>query len=98
MRNIQYEQYSIRREPKGYKKKRVSFADGIIPGYGTSASENSSAEDELNLIKPKKLSSRRQRKKAKDSSYLMYGKEPLSDSFGKENVVDKKVRKLRFNK
>lgn len=68
----------------------VLFADGVAPGDGTSASDNSSNEDDVNLLKPKKLSSRRNRKKVKESTYLMYGN--ISDNI--ENISDKKAREM----
>lgn len=73
----------------------VLFADGIAPGHGTSDSDNNSSDEiGLNLaLKPKKLSSRRQRKKAKDPAYPLYGKDSIPD-FGKENILDKKVHIL----
>lgn len=70
----------------------VLFADGVAPGHGTSASDNSSNEDDLNLLKPKKLSSRRNRKKVKDSTYLMYGN--IAENI--ENIPEKKASEIEL--
>lgn len=63
--------HSLCREANQRFNKKVVFADGIIPGEGTSASENNTDDDEDNVSNfgKKKLSTKQKHKKrARNSS------------------------------
>lgn len=81
------------REQNAQKRRGVLFADGVIPGEGTSASEESAIEDDDNIAKPKKLSSRAKGKKnAKDMALPTFSTVPSSMMFlEKENSFEIKV-------
>lgn len=89
---INYIVYCLfRRDSNVPKRRSVLFADGIAPGDGTSASENSENEDD-NLIKPKKLSARgKQRQNTKDMAMPPFANETTSLFLEKENSLETRV-------
>lgn len=75
-------------------KKTVVFADGIIPGEGTSASDNNSDDDDQ--FSTKKMIARSKHKKrikSQSGGSSSFGVASLSIS-NKENALDKKVKML----
>lgn len=75
------------------------FADGIAPGHGTSASENSENDaDDTIIIKPKKLSTRTKNKKDRKNhtNLSSLSSESTSLFLDKENIIDAKVSAIIF--
>lgn len=83
---------SFRRDLNVQKRRSVLFADGIAPGDGTSASENSENEDD-NLTKPKKLSARgKHRQNPKDTTTMSsFTTETTAMFLEKENLLETSV-------
>lgn len=79
------------RTRSGDRRKVVVFADGIAPGEGTSASENSSFEDDNNPLKSKKLSTRAKNKKSSKNSTSPPSNDMVNSFLCKENAFDLKV-------
>lgn len=81
------------RERNAQKRRGVLFADGVVPGEGTSASDDSGNEDVDNVSKPKKLSARAKGKKsAKHMASPPFSTAPTSMMFlEKENSFETKV-------
>lgn len=76
------------RAATGLRRKAVLFADGVAPGDGTSASDNSSNEDD-DVLKSKKLQSRAKNKKHSKNSPTP--SDSVNSFLGKENSFDFKV-------
>lgn len=73
------------------KRRGVLFADGVIPGEGTSAEESANENDD-NIIKPKKLSSRaKDKKNGKNLVMPPFANESTPMFLEKENSFEIKV-------
>lgn len=88
------------REQNAQKRRGVLFADGVVPGEGTSASDDSGNEDVDNVSKPKKLSARAKGKKnAKHTASPPFSTAPTSMTFlEKDNSIEIKVIVHRYFK
>lgn len=92
--------FQFHRDSSTLKRRGVLFADGIAPGDGTSASENSETEADDSIIKPKKLSTRAKNKKDQKINTILppLPSEPIPMFLDKENSLEAKVNLLHMIK
>lgn len=79
---------SIFRELTTHRKKIVVFADGIMPGEGTSASENSSDGDEFST---KRAIARSKNRKRNPRNSPSISPNDINSAIDKENSDENKV-------
>lgn len=96
--NCHFPSFFFCREQNAQKRRSVLFADGVVPGEGTSASDDSGNEDADIVSKPKKLSARAKGKKsAKHMASPPFSTAPTSMMFlEKENSFETKVNLHNF--